>query len=193
MAPGPSADERLTAEVADLLVDVAWRAIHAGLADAKRLVVRAAEFPEAVREYRATFVTLHRHGDLRGCMGSIVPHRPLVEDVAYNAYSAAFGDPRFPPLARQELDGLDVHLSVLSALEAMAFRTESDLLQQIRPGVDGLLLEDGPHVGTFLPSVWDSLPDPDAFWRALKRKAGLPAAYWSSSLRVSRYTVIPVP
>ena len=193
MAPGPSTDAWLTADVAGLLVDVAWRAIHAGLADARRLAVRAAEYPEPVREFRATFVTLHRRGDLRGCMGTILPHRPLVEDVAHNAYSAAFGDPRFPPLEGHELDGLDLHLSVLSPLEAMAFRSEADLLGQIRPGLDGLLLEDGRHVGTFLPSVWESLPEPVAFWRALKRKAGLPADYWSASLRVSRYTATSVP
>ena len=193
MAPGPSTDAWLTPDVADLLVDVAWRAIHAGLADARRLLVRAAEYPEPVREFRATFVTLHRRGDLRGCIGTILPHRPLVEDVAHNAYSAAFGDPRFPPLERHELDGLDLHLSVLSPLEAMAFRSEADLLGQIRPGLAGLLLEDGRHVGTFLPSVWESLPEPVAFWRALKRKAGLPADYWSASLRVSRYTATSVP
>ncbi len=124
---------------------------------------------------------------------TLVARRPLVEDVAHNAYAAAFSDPRFPPLARHELEGLDVHLSVLSPMEPLTFRSEADLLGQIRPGVDGLLLEEGRHVGTFLPSVWESLPDAETFWRALKRKAGLPADYWSPSLRVSRYTAASVP
>ncbi len=193
MAPGPSTDTALPPALAEVLVDVAWRAVRAGLDDGAPLVVRAADYPDQLRTPRATFVTLQRRGDLRGCIGSLVARRPLVEDVAHNAYAAAFSDPRFPPLARHELEGLDVHLSVLSPMEPLTFRSEADLLGQIRPGVDGLLLEEGRHVGTFLPSVWESLPDAETFWRALKRKAGLPADYWSPSLRVSRYTAASVP
>jgi AmmeMemoRadiSam system protein A len=193
MVPGPSTDTPLPPALADQLVGVAWRAIRAGLDGGPRLTVRAADYPDALRAHRATFVTLRRHGELRGCIGAIVAHRPLVEDVAHNACAAAFSDPRFPPLERHELDGLDLHLSILSPMEPLTYRSEADLVRQIRPGVDGLLLEDGRHVGTLLPSVWESLPDPEAFWRALKRKAGLPADYWSPTLRVCRYTAASVP
>lgn len=177
----------------DALVEVAWRAIRAGLDGGPRPVVRAAEYPEALRAHRGSFVTLRRDGQLRGCMGSVVARHPLVEDVAHNAYSAAFADPRFAPLTRGELDGLDLHLSLLSPMEPLTFSAEADLVRQIRPGVDGLLLEHGHHVGTLLPSVWESVPDAETFWRILKGKAGLPPDYWSPTLRVSRYTAASVP
>lgn len=174
-----------------MLLEVAWRAIRAGVAGG-RAALCAADFPDALRELRATFVTLRRHEDLRGCIGSIEAHRPLVEDVAHNAFAAAFHDSRFPPLARHELEGLAVHLSVLSPLEALTFHSEADLLRQIRPGIDGLLLEAGRRAGTLLPSVWDALPDPEDFLRTLKRKAGLAADYWSADVRVLRYTATSV-
>jgi len=114
--------------------------------------------------------------------------RPLAEDVVQNAFAAAFGDPRFPPVTEPEVDKLDIHISVLSPLEEMHFASEADLLRQIRPGIDGLVLEDGPYRGTFLPAVWESLPDKRDFLRHLKIKAGLPPDYWSNTLRVWRYT-----
>jgi AmmeMemoRadiSam system protein A len=113
--------------------------------------------------------------------------------VASNAYSAAFEDPRFAPLERGEFERLDIHLSLLSAPEPIQFGSEKDLLAQIRPSLDGLVLEEGARRGTFLPSVWEQLPDPVEFLRHLKRKAGLPADYWSATLRVSRYTSESIP
>jgi len=111
----------------------------------------------------------------------------LVEDVAENAWSAAFRDPRFPPLTAAELPGLGIHISVLTPPQPMHFTSEADLLRQIRPGVDGLILQDGWARGTFLPSVWESLPRVADFWTQLKHKAGLPAHHWSADLRVFRY------
>jgi AmmeMemoRadiSam system protein A len=108
--------------------------------------------------------------------------------VAQNAYAAAFSDPRFPPLREGEFEELDIHISILSPAEAMHFTSEADLLQQLRPGEDGLVMEEGFRRGTFLPSVWEQLPTPELFLRHLKQKAGLPADYWSSTLEVSRYT-----
>lgn len=137
----------------------------------------------------AVFVTLHKHGALRGCIGSLEARRPLREDVEKNARSAAFLDPRFTPLSLRELDDVEVEVSLLSPAEPLRFKDEADLLRQMRPGVDGLILEQGPHRGTFLPQVWDQLPAPADFLAHLKRKAGLPADFWSADLRVSRYTV----
>ena len=108
--------------------------------------------------------------------------------MAHNAFSAAFQDPRFPPLDDSETADLTLDISVLGTPEAMTFSSEQDLLRQLRPGVDGLIMEERGQRGTFLPSVWESLPQPVDFLRQLKRKAGLPESYWSDTLRVWRYT-----
>jgi len=144
-------------------------------------------FPE-LKEKRATFVTLTLNGNLRGCIGMLEACRPLAEDVAENAVSAAFRDPRFPPLTADEFENLEIHISVLSPPEEMAFSSEADVLAQIRPGIDGLILQEGFQKGTFLPSVWEELPETEMFFEHLKLKAGLPAGYWSDTLRVFRYT-----
>ena len=151
------------------------------------------KFPELgsvpeLLEKRATFVTLTIRGALRGCIGMLEACRPLVEDVARNACAAAFGDPRFGPLSREEFEQMDLHISVLSPPEEMVFSSEADLLEQIRPGVDGLILQDAGRRGTFLPCVWEELPNQEIFWMHLKMKAGLPTNYWSDTLRVYRYT-----
>lgn len=136
----------------------------------------------------ATFVTLRREGELRGCIGGLTARQALVLDVVENAAGAALHDPRFFPLRPPELVGLHIHISVLSPLVPLTFASESELLAQLRPGVDGLLLELGRRRGTFLPSVWETLPDPRDFLRELKRKAGLPHDYWCADVRISRYT-----
>ncbi|MDT8384974.1 MAG: AmmeMemoRadiSam system protein A [Gammaproteobacteria bacterium] len=171
-----------------LLHQVARKAVEQGLRQGGHLVVDTPYYPRPLREPGASFVTLKQHGELRGCIGSLEARRPLVEDVAYNAYAAAFADPRFPPLTEQDFSEVDIQLSVLSRAEPIQFDGEADLLRQLRPGIDGLILEDGRHRGTFLPAVWESLPQPAAFLQHLKMKAGLPADYWSDTLKVSRYT-----
>ncbi|MBI9019809.1 MAG: AmmeMemoRadiSam system protein A [Verrucomicrobia bacterium] len=146
------------------------------------------ELPAELMEQRATFVTLTSDGNLRGCIGMLEACRPLAEDVAENAVAAAFHDPRFPPLSRDEFDDLQISISVLSPPGEMSFSSEADLLSQVRPGVDGLILQEGVRRGTFLPSVWEELPEKEMFFEHLKLKAGLPAGYWSETLRVFRYT-----
>ena len=170
-----------------LLLDVGKDSIRNGLAQGRALAVRSEDYPPALQARRASFVTLERHGQLRGCIGHLEACQPLVADVAENAWSAAFRDPRFPPMTAAELADLDIHISVLSPPEPLDFRSEADLLAQLRPGVDGLILEDGPARGTFLPSVWASLPQVQDFWLHLKHKAGLPGDHWSNTLRVHRY------
>ena len=137
----------------------------------------------------ATFVTLKQDGELRGCIGSLEAHRLLAIDVRRNALAAAFSDPRFPPLVAWELDVTTVEVSLLSPASRVEVADEVDLLARLEPGVDGIVLELGRRRATFLPQVWESLPDPRDFIGALKRKAGMPANFWSTEMRVSRYTV----
>lgn len=137
----------------------------------------------------ATFVTLQLDGQLRGCIGSLSPHRSLLDDVCKNARSAAFLDPRFTPLSLREFGRVTVEVSELSPQTPIAFRDEADLLTQLRPGIDGLVLEVDGHRGTFLPQVWESLPSPADFLAHLKRKAGLRPDHPLTGARVARYTV----
>ena len=138
----------------------------------------------------ATFVTLLKAGDLRGCIGSLDAVRPLGHDVAENAVAAAFRDPRFPALTAEEWLRCSVEVSLLSAPQRMRFGGETDLLRQIDAGEDGLIVEAEGRRGTFLPQVWDSLPDKRAFLDALLRKAGLPAGTPLERCAISRYRVV---
>ncbi|MEN8166624.1 MAG: AmmeMemoRadiSam system protein A [Pseudomonadota bacterium] len=178
---------RLTVEAQRTLLRIARESILHGLDKAQALEVHAIDFSSELQVERASFVTLNRFGQLRGCIGHLEACMPLVEDVAENAYSAAFRDPRFPSLARNEYADLDIHISVLTPAEPLAFTSESDLLKKIRPGIDGLILVDGLAKGTFLPSVWASLPKAEDFLRHLKHKAGLAENHWSETLKVYRY------
>jgi AmmeMemoRadiSam system protein B/AmmeMemoRadiSam system protein A len=135
----------------------------------------------------ASFVTLNRGGQLRGCIGSLVAHRSLLEDVAHNAVAAAFRDSRFKPLRASEYPEVELHISVLSRPAPLAVNSRQELASRLRPGVDGLVLEERGHRATYLPSVWSQLPDPDQFVGELRRKAGLPREGWSNETRVSIY------
>ena len=139
---------------------------------------------------RATFVTLTQDGRLRGCIGSLEAHRPLGEDVSHNARAAALSDPRFPPLTRAELARTRVEVSLLSTPKPLAFADHADLIRQLRPGEDGLILQCAGARGTFLPQVWESLPEPEQFVAELKRKAGLAAGVSTAKCRIQRYHVL---
>jgi len=171
-----------------LLLNVAADSIKNGLNHRGSLRVDPSTLPKELQAPRATFVTLERRGRLRGCIGSLQASLPLVQDVAENAFSAAFRDPRFDPLTPEEFKDLDIHISVLGIPEKMSFTSEQDFLNQLRPGIDGIILQDGYHRGTFLPSVWEDLPNPADFLSHLKLKAGLPMNYWSDTLQAWRYT-----
>ena len=137
----------------------------------------------------ACFVTLTINGELRGCIGSLEPYRPLLQDLKENALAAAFHDPRFRPLSEQELGAVRVEVSLLSAVAPLSFRDEADAVAQLRPGIDGVILEYGRNRGTFLPQVWEQLPAPREFFAHLKLKAGLSPHFWADGIRLSRYTV----
>jgi len=180
---------RLSEEHRRILLDTARQSIEHGVEQGRPRAVTAEDYPEALRPRRATFVTLREpEHQLRGCMGTSQAVRPLVEDVCRNAFSAAFMDPRFAPVRADEVVGLDIQISVLSPLEEVEVDSEADLLKVIRPGVDGLLIEDGSRRGTLLPSVWEVLPDPRVFLHELWLKADLRPGQWAPTLRVLRYT-----
>ena len=140
-------------------------------------------------EHGACFVTLTQSGELRGCIGSLQAHRPLLADIKSNAVSAALRDPRFTPLTVDELDITTVEVSLLSASQEMQIRDEADALAQMRPGVDGIIFEYGRYRSTFLPQVWENLARPRDFLAMLRRKAGLPDDFWAEEVKLSRYTV----
>lgn len=169
------------------LLQIAVKAIEAGLGGTRpQATDRAALAPE-LATWRASFVTLERGGALRGCIGSLTASGPLADDVARNAWNAAFADPRFDPLQRPEMKGLEIHVSALTPPVPFPVRDQDDLLARLRPGIDGLILSDGRARATFLPAVWEDLPTPRAFVDALRRKAGLPPDHWSANLAFERY------
>ncbi len=142
-----------------------------------------------LRDKGACFVTLKQDGELRGCVGHIEPRHTLLEAVTAAALAAAFEDPRFPPLSASELAITRIEVSLLSALEPLAALSEVEALRNIRPHVDGLLLQSGRHRGIFLPQVWSSAPDARDFLGLLKLKAGLPPDFWSDEIRLYRFQV----
>jgi uncharacterized protein len=170
------------------LLGIARRSIESGLRTGVPWLPDPGGFDPALRDPGACFVTLENADGLRGCIGHLDASQPLALDVAANAFAAAFQDPRFPPLPAEEWPGVHVELSVLSRPEPLCFDSEADLLRQLRAGVDGLILRDGPYRGTFLPSVWSQLPEPRDFLRQLKRKAGLSPGHWSARIEVARYS-----
>lgn len=178
---------KLTTADKNTLKEIAKTSIEYGLRCQRPYPVDLEKLTPALKEIRATFVTLKINDKLRGCIGTLTARTTLAQDVSDHAFAAAFQDPRFPALQKHELAQLAYHISILSLAEPMNFINEEELLHQIRPGRDGLILEDGIHRATFLPSVWESLPDKQDFLNNLKLKAGLPENYWSKKIKVSRY------
>jgi AmmeMemoRadiSam system protein A len=177
----------LSEDLRKRLMDVARDSIAHGFRAHTPLPVEPAEFPPPLREPRATFVTLMLHSELRGCIGNLEPQRPLVEDVAANAFAAAFHDPRFVPLTEEEYPELNIRISILSPNTEIPFRSEDELLRQLRPRVDGLVIQLGIHRATFLPSVWESLPRTEDFLEHLKHKAGIHPGDDLRGLKAWRY------
>ncbi|MDH5360466.1 MAG: AmmeMemoRadiSam system protein A [Gammaproteobacteria bacterium] len=175
-------------ELRRLMLVTAAASIRYGLQHQQPMRLALGEFPLALQQPRACFVTLHQQAQLRGCIGSLQAIQPLIIDLVHNAYAAAFSDPRFAPISTTEYPELELHISILSEPETMVISDEADLLSQLRPGIDGLILEEGSYRATFLPSVWEQLPTARAFVAQLKRKAGLDSGYWSESIRALRYT-----
>lgn len=170
-----------------ILLRIARESIRYEL-ETKKRYHPSGDFDPALIEPGATFVTLKIRESLRGCMGSIEATMPLIEDVAKNASNAAFRDPRFPPLEINELSSVHISISILSRFERIDARNKDELIASIRPGIDGILLEDGPRRATFLPSVWESLTEPEEFIAHLMAKGGFPRESELENAIFYRYT-----
>lgn len=184
-SPGVSAGTTTSDERGKIILEIARAAIS-----------RALNIPRTADESApwltgpcTCFVTLTRHGQLRGCIGSLQAHRSMLDDIKSNAISAALNDPRFMPLSAKELDITDIEVSLLTPPQAMTFRDEADALSRLKPGVDGVIFEFDRYRSTFLPQVWQQLPEPRQFMAHLKRKAGLPDNFWDEKIKLSRYSV----
>ncbi len=140
----------------------------------------------------ACFVTLHHNGELHGCIGSLEAHEPLWLNACKNAYASGYKDKRFQPLTPADRSGLSLEISVLSELVPMSNEGEAALLGELRPYIDGLLLEEGSHRSVFLPSVWELLPTPEKFVQALKLKGGWLETYWSEDIIIHRFTTVVI-
>ncbi len=169
------------------LIDLARKSIQLSFDENNAPLLNFDAYPMELKSILATFVTIKIENRLRGCIGTLDAYRPLVEDIADNAYKAAFSDPRFEPIVASEYKKLEIHISILSPPQEITFDSEATLLTKIQPNVDGLIIQDSTHKGTFLPSVWEILPDPKDFLRHLKQKAGFNADYWSDRISVFKY------
>ncbi|MCB0993989.1 MAG: AmmeMemoRadiSam system protein A [Acidimicrobiales bacterium] len=174
----------------DALVRLAAMAVATWVRSGGATSPDARTAPAAVSGPGACFVTLRADGQLRGCIGSLVPHRPLVDDVVANAVAAASRDPRFSPVTASELSRLHIEVSVLEPEQPVSARSFEELLALVRPGTDGLTVRAGGHRATLLPAVWEQLPDVDRFLDALWRKAGLRPGSWPSGIEVCRYATV---
>lgn len=174
------------------LLELARDAVHAAIRGDAAAPGTGTTEPDPLGKPGASFVTLKRAGTLRGCIGSLERHRLLADDVCHNAHAAATRDPRFPPLARNEITDLTCTIAVLTSPEPLLAPDRPSLLETLRPHRDGLILHAAGRRATFLPAVWDNLPDPEAFVTALLQKAGLPPDAWPEPLQAWRYESIEV-
>ncbi len=176
------------------LLKLAGHSVKTYLADGKQHTPNVAAAPAELARHGASFVTVEKEGKLRGCIGSLSAARPLVLDVAENAFKAAFKDHRFPPLSREEFEAgnLSLTVTVLGDLVPITFSDEADLVRRLRPGTDGLLIQESDKRGVFLPVVWESIQEPREFLKRLKRKAGFAPDYWSEGLEAWRFVTVSV-
>ena len=172
------------------LLRLARGSIEHGFAHRKPLPIDVGELPATLSTPAATFTTLRLDGELRGCCGRLEAQLPLASDVAHSAFQAAFHDPRFSPVRRHEFEALELEVSVLTPMEPFPVVDEADLLARLTPHADGLVIVAGGRRATFLPKVWESLPDPRQFLNQLRLKCGLPQDYWSERLEFLRYGTV---
>jgi AmmeMemoRadiSam system protein A len=170
------------------LLELARRSIDAALKLGGKVPYEGTPIDPALNRPGASFITLRIGERLRGCCGTIEATRPLHVDVWNNAWASAFADPRFPELTADEWPGTGLQISVLSEPEPCDVHSEQELLEVLRPGIDGVILQSGIRRSTFLPAVWEQLPEPQQFIRHLKLKAGWPADFWPPDMRAWRYT-----
>ncbi len=178
----------LSHEEKKMLIQLARRSIENHLSSAQALQVD--EVPDSLQRRHCSFVSLYRHGKLRGCMGALRAYQPLYLDVIEHAHAAAFRDYRYPPLKVEELKGLNIEIAVLTPEVPIEFSSERDLLKQLQPGLDGLSIQAGHHQATFLPVVWKQLATAEEFLLHLKQKAGLTVGAWPEGIKAWRYRTL---
>lgn len=171
-----------------VLLEIARRSVHTAVVGDGAYEVDLVTVSVALRTNRASFVTIKQRRTLRGCIGTLEAYQALAADVAANAYRAATADFRFLPVDEAELGELSLEVSVLSDIEDLEVGSLEELLDRLRPGIDGLVLTEGERKATFLPAVWEQLPEPEEFVDHLYRKAMLTPGHWSAATRVARYT-----
>ncbi|CAN0456400.1 unnamed protein product [Pylaiella littoralis] len=169
------------------MLHLAREVIRSPLLGEKNFNLNLNHYGAHLNTQRACFVTINMNGNLRGCIGSLTAHRPLIHDVAQNAQAAAFRDPRFKPLTLEEFQHIDLHISILTEPKLLPVTSRDDLLEKLRPGVDGLIIREGSQQATYLPSVWSQLPSTQQFVGELRKKAGLSADGWQSNTEVFTY------
>lgn len=179
--------KQLTPEQGTLILAII-RAIITKKLGISALIAKTTDHPW-LNDPAATFVTLKLNGELRGCIGSLKAHHSLMNDLQINATAAAFEDPRFSPITKEELDRITIEVSLIGDAEPITFTDEADALAKLRPHTDGIIFEYDRYRSTFLPQVWEQLPTPRMFMAHLKQKAGLTADFWSSDVRLYRYEV----
>jgi AmmeMemoRadiSam system protein A len=183
-------DDKLTSEEKKTLLREARAALEHGVRGEKQALLDLESMPPRLREAGASFITLTIHGNLRGCIGALEPYQPLVQDVREHSVAAALEDPRFPPVTPDELDKIEIEISRLTLPEELAYKDAEDLLAKLRPQVDGVILRDGFRRATFLPQVWEKIPDKSEFLDNLCYKMGAPPDTWRhKALDVLTYQV----
>ena len=171
-------DDRLTLEEKQILLKLARQSLEAGVRRLPPPAIDIADMPPALRAEGASFVTLTVHDELRGCIGALEPYQPLAEDVCEHAVAAALEDYRFPPVQEKEMANIQIEVSRLTIPQRLEYRDSGDLLSKLHPGVDGVILRDGVRRATFLPQVWEKIPDAAAFLANLCYKMGAAPDTW---------------
>ena len=170
----------------DLTIDIAKTTLRALFSDEKLSI----KYPQVFDEMGACFVTLEKFGQLRGCIGSIIAHQPLITDLVQHAKDAAFNDYRFSKVTENELNDIKVSVSLLTEPRAIEFSDEEDLLSKMVPNIDGIIIKDGRYQAVYLPVVWEQLPDKREFLNSLKMKAGLSPNHFSKNFEAFRFESI---
>jgi uncharacterized protein len=183
-------NEMINQQNQKILLTIARQALETSVIYHEQLAIDLKEFDPVLREEGASFVTLHKHSQLRGCIGTLSAYQPLVLDVAEHAIAAGTQDYRFVPVKPEELDALHFEISVLSAPVPLEYQDDQDLLAKLQPGLHGVVLESGKRRATFLPQVWQTIPDKEDFLNQLCLKMGTPASSWRrQNYDVSLYEV----
>jgi len=183
---------KLTQKDKQAILKTARHAIQYGLTYKKPPILELDHYSPVLQKAGASFVTLKETNKLRGCIGTLEATQPLIQDVADHAFAAAFNDPRFPAVNRIEEPMVHISISILSDAEEVSFTDQADFLSQLTPGEDGIILRYNGHKATFLPAVWEQLPEPAEFINHLKKKAGLPIDFWSDQIELLRYTTTTI-